>query len=415
MHNKGGWSFLFDDNTPVVNFKDELKYNFRRWLIDLLSIVPFLITLIVLFIYSKILKKNKKNKILLGTVPIISFELLSKVLTRHKIDNTLFVFQDWSDGNFHTGISFKDICSLSFINKSPYGFGPYIAFLWALKNFDIYCLYFDSGFLERTIFWKIEPILYQIFDKKVLMIPYGNDVWSTKQNKNRIHKMGHIVSMKKYFFLDKKREDRIFHWSKYVNLIIASSNYIDYLQRIDILVYHGHIIDNIDNYSYCFKKDRKIKLMHYANDSFRKGSAYIESTLKVSNYDIELEFCYALPRKILFSKLDNSHFYIEQVVDGFFSYSTFEALLKGKIVFTYLDESLNETYKIINSDYYIDFFENSPIVNINSKNMQSKIQEYLNKDFEELKEISLNSREFAKKLLLENEKMYVDIFNKLKS
>lgn len=415
MYNKGGWSFLCDDNEPAIRFKDELKNNLKRWLIDLLSIIPFLTILTIFFIYSKVLKKNKKNKILLGTVPIIIFELLSKVLTKYKIDNTLFVFQDWSEGNFHTGISFKDICSLSFINKNPYGFGPYIAFIWALKNFDIYCLYFDSGFLERTIFWKIEPILYQIFDKKVLIVPYGNDIWFTKQNKNGVHKLGHIMSRKRYFLLDKKRENRIYQWSKYVNLIIAYGGYIDYLQRIDILVYHGHIIDNIDNYDYSFKEDRKIKLIHYASDTVRKGSSFIEPTLKAGNYNADLEFCYAMTREMLFPKLDDSHFFIEQVIDGFFNYSTIEALLKGKIVFTYLDENLSKTFKILNSEHYIDFFENSPVVNINSENMQIKIQEYLNKDFTELKKISLDSREFAKKLLLENEKMYVDIFNKLKS
>ena len=53
MHNENGWSFLFDDNEPAINFKNELKYNFKRYLVDLIIIVPFLISLLALFIYKK--------------------------------------------------------------------------------------------------------------------------------------------------------------------------------------------------------------------------------------------------------------------------------------------------------------------------------------------------------------------------
>lgn len=413
MRNKEGWSFFFDDNEPAINFKNELKYNFKRYLVDIIIIVPFLITLLALFIYKKIVVPSKKKKILFGTVPIITFDLLSKLLRKNGFDNTHFVFDDWSNGNFHNDTSFSDICKNKFLNKEPYLLGPYIAFFWALNNFSIFTLYFNSGFLERTIFWKIEPIIYQLFNKKVVLFPYGGDVWSIKHNKNRIQKLGHMMSLKKYFHLDKKVEERIYHWSKYVNIVIATINYVDFLQKIDILVYHGHIIDNIDDnkYTYKFEHTQDIKIIHYANDKVRKGSHYIENILKKSNNPVDnLEFCYGEKRDEILSKLDSSHFYIEQITDGFFSFSALEAMIKGKIVFLYFDESINDMYKFINSDYYIDFFDNSPIVNININNLENKLREYQNKEFYELKEISQNSKKFALKLLQENEKMYIDIF-----
>ncbi|WP_324171522.1 hypothetical protein [Sulfurimonas sp.] len=416
MRNEAGWSFLFDDNEPAINFKNELKYNFKRYIVDLLIIVPFLLSLIILFIYKKLRTPNLEKKILLGTVPIVTFYLLTKLLKQNGFNTTLFVFDDWSNGNFHNDISFSDICKNKFLNKESYLFGPYISFLWALNKFDIYTLYFNSGFLERTIFWRIEPIIYQLFNKKVILFPYGSDVWSIKQNSNRVQKLGHMMSLKKYFHLDKKIESRVYHWSKYVNLIIATVNYIDFLQKIDILVYHGHIIDDINNkkYTYNFKNTDDIKIIHYANDKVRKGSNYIENSLKKSNNHINnLEFYYAEKRDVILSKLDSSHFYIEQLTDGFFSYSALEAMIKGKIVFLYLDESINDMYKIVNSNYYIDFFDNSPIVNINLYNLEDRLIEYQNKNFNELKEISLKSREFAIKLLQENEKMYLKIFDRL--
>jgi len=407
MVNKKGWSFLYNDFKAVVNYRDEFLYFIKRYLIDIIAFIPFIISLIYIFFSNQ----KKEKKILLGTVPIITFESLSKLLNKNNIDNTLFVFKDWSDGNFHSGLSFEDICKNKFLNKNPYGFGSYIAFIWALKNFDIFCLYFNSGFLERTIFWKIEPIIYQIFNKKTILIPYGSDVWSASDTYNPMHKIGIISNLKKHFLLDNKRKKRIFHWSKYVNVIIGFIDYYNYLPRIDILVYHGQIFVDIDKYKYNFNHT-KIKIIHYANDKSRKGSMYIEK--KLQNIDAKIKYFYGVKREFLLKELDNSHFYIEQLTNGFINYSTLEAMLKGKIVFAYIDENINNIYKLLNSEYYIPFFEELPIVNVNLENIEDKIVEYLNKDFDELEQLSKKSREFAVKLIKENEQIYIDIFKKLK-
>lgn len=413
MNNKQGWSFLFNDYVPPINYINEVYNRLIRIIIDLVSSIPFFLILIGFLIFSNRSKNIKIKKILFGTVPVISFNLINKLLIKNNIDSTLFVFDDWSKGNHHEGICFKDICKIKFINSNPYNFGPYIAFLWGIKNFDIFCLYFNGGFLERTIFWKLEPIIYQLLNKKVILIPYGSDVWTMKHNNNRMQKLGHLMSSKRYFILDGKRESRIFHWSKYVNLIIATINYIDFLPRIDILVYHGHIIEDINNYQYTFKETNKIKILHYANEGVRKGSLYIEDILQNSTHNYNIEFYYGEKRSYVLSKLENAHIYIEQITDGFFSYSALEAMLQGKIIFAYLDEEINKMYKILDSKYYINFFNNLPIVNVNDTNIKEKIEEYTNKDFKDLKKISLKTREFAIKLINENEKIYLKIFRDL--
>ena len=114
MCNENGWSFLFDDNEPAIKFKNELKYNLKRYLVDLVMIVPFLIALFALYIYKKTTPPSANKKILFGTVPIVTFHLLSKLLRKHGFDNTLFVFDDWSNGNFHNDTSFSDICKNKF-------------------------------------------------------------------------------------------------------------------------------------------------------------------------------------------------------------------------------------------------------------------------------------------------------------
>lgn len=404
-----GWILTNEDFKAPFDFKQEFRYYLKRYLVDILAVFPFLIILIALYFYKKFKPKNDSaNKMIFGTHPIISFKLLKGVL-KEDYECTVFVFHDWSKGNFHDGVVAEDIMPKWAVGKDPYLFGSYWAFIWALKNFDIFHLYFDGGFLERTIWWKLEPIIYQLFDKKVILYPYGADVWDTFRNTNRLSKLGQMAFMPRYFSLDFKRIQRTYYWSKYVNLIFGYINYIDFLPRIDVLAFHGHVIDNKEKYDYSFPEIKdKVKIIHYANHGIRKGSHFIKQTfdnLRNERDDFEFESYYGLPREIALKKLDDIHIFIEQITDGFLSYSAVEALLKGKIVLTNLSENLIDFYKYLNYNYYENFFDELPIINVNSSNLKDKITELLNNK-ENLEVFSKKSEKFIRKMLNENEKAY---------
>lgn len=403
------WILTNEDFKAPFDFKQEFRYYLKRYLVDILAVFPFLIILIALYFYKKFKPKNDSaNKMIFGTHPIISFKLLKGVL-KEDYECTVFVFHDWSKGNFHDGVVAEDIMPKWAVGKDPYLFGSYWAFIWALKNFDIFHLYFDGGFLERTIWWKLEPIIYQLFDKKVILYPYGADVWDLLRNTNRARKIGHMTFSPRYFHLDFKRIKRLYHWSKYADLIHGHINYIDSLPRIDVLAFHGHIIDNKEKYDYSFPEIKdKVKIIHYANHGVRKGSHFIKKILyelKNERDDFEFELCEGLPRETALQKLDGTHIFIEQITDGFLSYSAVEAMLKGKVVLTSLDEDLKGFYEYLYPDYYKDFFKELPVININSESLKSRLTELLDNK-ENLEILSKKGREFIEKMLDGNEKAY---------
>lgn len=406
---ESGWVLTNEDFKPPFDFKEELRYNLIGYSVSILAIIPLLIVLVFLYFYLRLKGKNKRPRMLFGTHAVITFKLLKKVLEEEH-DCTLFAFKD----DFHKVenidvITAEDVMPKWIARKYPYLLGRYWAFVWALKNFDIFHLYFDGGFLDRTIWWRLEPIIYQLFGKKVILYPYGADVWDTFRNTNRLSKLGQMCCSPKYFHLDFKRIKRTYWLAKYANFVIGAVNYIDFLPKIDIFTFHGHIVGDTGNYRYVFPPiDKKVKIIHYANQGVRKGSHFIKQTfdnLRNERDDFEFESYYGLPREIALKKLDDIHIFIEQITDGFLSYSAVEALLKGKIVLTNLSENLIDFYKYLNYNYYENFFDELPIINVNSSNLKDKITELLNNK-ENLEVFSKKSEKFIRKMLNENEKAY---------
>ncbi len=197
---------ITSDFEAPFNIYSEFKYYTKRLIVDIFIGIPVLFFVLLLYFFRAYLKKRSRSKILLGTVPIIIFKTYNDFLKKN-FDTTLFVLKDWSNGSFHNGISLEDIAP-KFIARRPFLLGNYYGFIWALCNFEVYFLYFDSGFLERTIWWRLEPIIYQIFNKKIILFPYGSDVWNIHDMRNLKKKYGLTLFNKKYFNMDFKRKKR---------------------------------------------------------------------------------------------------------------------------------------------------------------------------------------------------------------
>jgi glycosyltransferase involved in cell wall biosynthesis len=53
---------------------------------------------------------------------------------------------------------------------------PWAVFLWAVLRYDIFHLYFDGGFLNRTLGKRLELPLLKLLGKKIIVSAYGADV-----------------------------------------------------------------------------------------------------------------------------------------------------------------------------------------------------------------------------------------------
>lgn len=411
IQNESSFTITSNFDAPI-NIKNEFLYYVKRVFIDIFIGIPVLILAFFLLLFKKQIKKRSSKKIILGTVPIIIFKTYNDVLKK-EFNTTLFVLKDWSEGNFHNGITLNDI-STSFIAKRPFTLGTYFAFIWSILNFELFFLYFNSGFLERTIWWRLEPIIYQLFDKKVVLFPYGSDVWTVDKMSNLKKKYALTLFDKKYFDMDFKRIKRNIWWSKYVNAIFTLIDFIKFLPRFDILTLHGHILLDIEENPIFIKKD-KIKIVHFANDEFRKGTKNISlilENLSKERDDFEYEILVSISRDTLLKKCEEADIIIDTFIDGFLQYTTLEAAIKGKVVLANLDNDLNDFFKYINNEYYEKHFKQMPIINYNIYNLEVKLLELLNNK-EEIVEISKNTYNFTLNIIEENKKFIINFTNKL--
>lgn len=404
-----GWIASRSEFKEIIDPKEEGVYFLKRILVDLILFPFFLLALLLLFF-----TKRRTGKIVLGTHSIVSNSFLNDLLAQD-FDVTNFVFKNSSNGH-HNGISMADITPKWLTGKDPYLFGSYFAFIWAIRNFDIFTLYFDGGFLERTLWWRFEPLLLKLFGKKVLLYPYGADVWSELLNRDKKRKYGHLKSYPKYFHLDGKRIKRLYWWSKYANVIVGTIDYVDWLPRIDLLTWHGQIHPGMQAETFAFPPLMPhITAVHYANDGFRKGSHIINSVLErieTQRKDFKGITAERLPREEALALLDNAHIYIDNLIDGFLSYSSLEAMMKGKVVITNLDPEIDDFYRYLKPEYYDRFFAELPIIRANIDTFDSVLNALLNRP-EEMENIARKSQQFAQNIFAENETVWKHIFKEL--
>lgn len=404
---------VVNDLTPPFSAKDELIYFLKRLVIDIFVGTPIIFLLIIAIPFRLWLIPMVKGKILLGTIPLIIFKTYHALLSK-SFDTTLFAMEDYSKGSFHDGETLHTIAP-SWIARYTYFIGPYYAFVWALCKFEIFFLYFDSGFLERTFWWRIEPILLQWYGKKSVMVPYGSDVWSIESMSNLIKKLGLGLFKRKYFGLDFKRRERNYWWCKYATVIFGIVDFVKYLPRVDILTLNGHIILEDENSYVPCVATAKIKIIHIANDAYRKGSMEIDRLLKnlsLKRDDFEYEILTGLPREEVMQKISEAHIVIDTPIDGFIQYTTMEAALKGKIVMAHLDHNLNNFFCYLNPSYYKKHFEDMPIIDIDLETLEKKLIDVLdNRD--SFEKISQCTRSFAQKTIEENSQFLINFVRAL--
>lgn len=397
-----GWVALDTPFEPPVQFLQEWKYYLKRVGIDFLCILPFLCVILSVWFWKKIRKKPLKKRMFFGSHPIVTLMHNRKVL-ENTYECVSFAFEDYSQGKMHDGLTLRDIMPSFLMGKSPYFFGSYWTMIWVLVRFDVVHLYFDGGLLERTLWWRIEPWLYQFFKIKVVLYPYGTDTMSISRNSNRIQRFGHMRFSKCYFTMDLKREKRNFWWSKYADLIIGAAPYIDILSRFDVLTWHGHIVQDVVKVPFPSLYP-KIKIIHFASHGVRKSSFFIQqelARLAIHYPHVEVECLNGLPRDVAIQKLEEAHIFIDSLNDGYLQFSSLEAMLKGRIVLSMIDESIKNFFIQVASQVYRPFFDDLPLIDITHQNLYQKL-ETLVQNPEQLESIAIQNSTFAQRMVTQN-------------
>ncbi len=380
---------------PVSKPSKEYLYYIKRVFFDLFGFVFLLICLPFLWVYNFIFPSSKK-KVMVGTHPIVSNihykELLIKSLPEYEID--IFIFEDWLGENNYYDISAKKILPTWIVGNNAYGFAPYIIFLWALRNYRGFFLHLDGAILERTLLWRIEPLLLELFGKKIIMQAYGTDQWTILQSNDNLNfKLGLTRHRNRYFMMDLKKIKRNYMWSQYVDLIVGDIRYIPITSGFSL----AHYYIELEELPYNFNENLDpIIISHFANHPERKGSNAIEeicNELIEEGFNIEYKSVHGVPREEALSILDDSHIFIEQIFNGIIGTGSLEAMAKGNVVLSNIDERLIELALVQDYKFYSTFFKKFPIRNVNILTLKEELIKLIHEK-ELLEDRVIKSREF---------------------
>ncbi|MGQ0761918.1 MAG: glycosyltransferase family protein [Acidobacteriota bacterium] len=194
-----------------------------------------------------------------------------------------------------------DICKLLNLRLRPlqkiyeYWLAPYVAFVYALANFDIFHHSFKGGFLGVTPLWRLEAGLLKFAQKKVIIIVIGYDAYLYSRILDVSLRHVLMTSRPEEAKMEKQIQERINYWVKAADVINVST-IIDGIGRWDLLPYSILSIDTAlwkpkHRYSMNDGSSGIVKLMHSPNNRIYKGTEFLldaVEALKIEGLKLEL-------------------------------------------------------------------------------------------------------------------------------
>lgn len=396
MTNDNGLIIFETQYEPIVNPLAELCYHLKSIFAGVLGIIFLCLTLPILYVYNRFFPVRQK-RIMVGTHPIVSNihykQLLEKALKEYEVE--IFIFTDWLKESSYFDLQVFDVLPRWIIGKDAYLLSPYFILPWALRRYKGFYWHLDGAILERTMLWKIEPLIMAIFGKKIVMQGYGADQWSLFESADNLNfKFGLSHFRKRYFMMDFKRINRNYMWAKYVHLMAGDIRYLPRTAAFSL----AHFYIDFEHLPYHYNENvEKIIITHYANHPERKGSYAIEAICKellVEGYAIEYRSIHGVSREEALSILDESHIFIEHLFNGVMGTGALEAMAKGNVVLTNFDQRLIDFCLVQNYPFYAPFFKEMPMVNVNVSTLKQALVSLI-EDKDTLKKRIEDSRKFV--------------------
>jgi hypothetical protein len=360
---------------PVIKPSVQLFQFCKKSVAMLIGIVVLIIGLPLVLFWNR-MYPVKQKRVMVGTHPIVSNihykQLLQKSLHDYEIE--IFIFSDWLGEKSYFDKNVDDILPKWLVGKDAYLFSPFFILLWALRRYRGFYWHMDGAILERTFLWRLEPLILEIFGKKLVMQAYGADQWSMLQSSENLNfKFGLANFRKRYFMMDFKRIERNYMWAQYADVISGDFRYLPRLSAVSMA--HFYIV--LDELPYYFNPNtEKIIITHFSNHPERKGSYAIEAIceeLIQEGYPIEYRSVHGVSRQEALEILDESHIFIEHLFNGVFGTAALEAMAKGNVVLSHLDQRLIDLCLIQHYKFYAPFFKEMPIVNTDIHRLKDQI------------------------------------------
>lgn len=308
-----------------------------------------IISIIILLVYSLIVKK-RKELVIFGSTPIINNKYWSNALMDIGIPSETLM------RNYFSSINKKEDFDKYFDDLIPKIFRrkylnevAYLLFVWPyiIKNAKIVVMPF-SGVVFKKYFWRIEYLLLKLNGIKVIILPYGSDFLMYSKIKDPSIQNVLLVSYPNAAREEKTIEKKVFFWSKHANIVLGGFGAVNGMPRWDISI-HQYI--QINTREWVEKKiysnhngiNGVVKIMHTPNHRGFKGTEYLINAvkkLKDEGLNVELVLVEKMQNAQVRALMQEVDILAEQFIAIGYALSGMEGMASGLPVLANLDNKV---------------------------------------------------------------------------
>ena len=219
---------------------------------------------------------------------------------------------------------------------------PWAIFLWAVLRYDIFQLYFDGGFLNRTIGKRLELPLLKLLGKKIIVSAYGGDV-RTERTTRALGPYNCCTDCTQRLVAcicdDNLARRNLAHVRRYADSTLSMGDMIEYTpgSRNDFFYWA------IDLKKWPFVgvslNSSPVKVVHAPNHPQFKGTRYLEACIKQlqdDGYPVQLVLVTELSNEDAKEVYKKADIMADQFLIGWHGNFAVEAMALGKPVVAYL-------------------------------------------------------------------------------
>jgi glycosyltransferase involved in cell wall biosynthesis len=298
---------------------------------------------------------DERPAVLFGLSPIISTKYWSQSLRKLGYTTASFAFGLYginAEGDF-------DYSPEKLFPRASRAAGfswlrPYLCFFWGLKNFDVFFLDFDGGFLRETPLRFLEFPLYAVARRKVVAMPYGSDATDVRLCADATSKVAIMQDYPALGVNADKIERRVMHYCRWASFVVCGGVMVDFLPRADLLVTSFCGIDADE-----WRDDRRgagaqkastqapVKILHAPNHRNIKGTQFLIDAceeLRDEGVPVELIIKERVPNQEIKELMREVDIVASAFITGFYELFAVEGMSMGKPVLNYWRPDLKSIY-----------------------------------------------------------------------
>jgi glycosyltransferase involved in cell wall biosynthesis len=254
-----------------------------------LVVVPLAVPIILIVALACRVTQDtqKPPRLVWGNVPIITHKYWSLALAKKGLFSRTLMYphqaQLYDRDDFD--IYVFDLVRWPFLDTLfRRAITPYIAFVYALVNFDIFHLMVHGGFLRLSPLWRLETFFLKLAKKKIVVIPLGLDIYAYSRVVDTSLRHGLLLSYPELAREEARISARVVYWTKRADVFIPSFQ-VDGIGRWDVLTFSVVTIDTAqwyprDTYSGHDGTSGVVKVIHTPNHRGFKGTEFVLKAIK---------------------------------------------------------------------------------------------------------------------------------------